>query len=738
MTEKLYKRKIVLISLLKSKGINNVDLFTQIVKSSKRQLNIIHAKHIKHTRVNDKAFFKHIIKDRYFRKKTSIDDKKDILHIEIGKILKSRYLDNKENVLFQEFIQYLLELVSDRKIHFGNTHLFLDLVKWITDNYVVNREVNIINEIRIAGNLTLIKLKLVSEFIDHIDFYNYLLNDITKIQKLRSYHSTNIDSIIIKQYNLIEVFIKQDKLLKQIYNKLTLEVGRIQTKLLYNELVNLKEKLRQKMHSINYGIIENYDKIKELGDQFNTQVMPFTESGRVDLSDKEFSNLHINTIYFKKSDTRKIKAFKNGYYNNHKIDGEITIIFNGINRYNKKVYAKSYMIQYQYKTTIKQGQQFKAMMQSLETSIKNDRNYPKYDNFNGYITCSYSYPYLNQKNNYQSFKEYYKDLDYPIKFRNIYPYLSRTTRQKNKFLNFTSFNNNMWRDYLIRSSINRSLGNMIYQLDFNREITDFYNPKNQLNLTKRKQRLYLSNLITIISKDSNLMKLFKRFLNDLIKDYDNRIYLFEIYGIDALKSQIVKLQQYYNSNYNNYQLVRTKKALQTKRLIGSLSRQIKPRKIYLDYLIMQKFIVNKFLSNIRPANILIQSVLHRNIEKYLSKSLIRRITIQRSKVECIKICCNNLKSIKVNFLNDRPVYIKEKLDAYSKFDELLGTSEKTKIKYVEKDLQIDIIVLFKGISKFDRYFDLKDLNDKILNFKINDKSKLIDYLYKEKSILNQF
>ncbi len=179
-----------MISLLKSKGIYNKALFSRIMNSTKQYLNIIHAKHIKHTRINDKAFFKHIIKDKYFRLKTSIDDKKEILSIEINKILKNRYYNNKSNIIFQEFIEYLVDLLDDPKVHYYNTHLFIDLLKWVTENYKLNvdREINIlfpnliyIEATRQAGLKTMKKLKLINELIDHIDYLNFLNNDLKNV-----------------------------------------------------------------------------------------------------------------------------------------------------------------------------------------------------------------------------------------------------------------------------------------------------------------------------------------------------------------------------------------------------------------------------------------------------------------------------------------------------------------------------------------------------------------------------
>ena len=755
ISDKLYYRKIVLISLLKSKGIYNKDLFAKIIKGNKRSLNLIHANNVKHLRINEKSFFKHIIKDKYFRNKTLLIDKIDILSIEIGKVLKSRYYNNKSNVIFQEFIQYLLDLLRDPKVNFRNTHLSIDLVKWITKKYVVKRKINVINEIRKAGKYTLRKLKLVGELIDQIDYLNFLKNDITRVQKLRSYHTSNIDHIIMKHTNTIQSFVNADKDLKEIYTKLNVKNNTIQTKLLYNTLVKLKEQLRQKMHSIKYGIIEINDKIETSGDQFTTTVMPFTESGRVNISDKQFRNLNINTIYFNKNNQKLIKDFKNGKYNNKSIDGEIKIIYEGINGYYKKITYKqhpslvnyefisfsknqrnkSYIIQYQYITTTKQKKQFKTILKNLEKSIINNRQYKSVNQFKEFITCSYNYPYLNKSENYKAFKEYYHNLTLNIKFRDLYPYLARTARQKNKFLNFTSFNNNIWRDYLMRTKINRSLANIIYRLDFNREITDFYDPKKQIHYTKRSQRIFLSNIIKEITDNDTLTKLFKEYLTDLIKDYDNRIYLFQMYGIDALKTQIISLQQYYNTNlkykWNN-------KAKQINKVLRSLGRQLRHRKIYLDFILMQKFTVNKFLDNFKESNVLVQSLIHLNIDKYTSKSLIRKITIQRSKIECIQIACNNLKSLQVKYMDTKPIYIKEIKDEFTKYDELLGTSETTTIQYIDKESSIDVIQLFKCIIKFDKYLNLNDLYDRILKFQINDNSKLIDYLYKEKLILNQF
>jgi len=288
----------------------------------------------------------------------------------------------------------------------------------------------------------------------------------------------------------------------------------------------------------------------------------------------------------------------------------------------------------------------------------------------------------------------------------------------------------------MRSKINRSLANIIYRLDLDRKITNFYDPKNfnQIKHTKRKQRLFLSNIITKINKDSYLTKLFNEFLTDLIKEYNNRLYLFQIYGIDALKNQVLNLQQFYNS----FKAKRNIKAIRCKHLIYRLKTQIPLRKQHLDFILMQKFIINEFKSTLNPHNILIQTILHQNIEKYTSKSLVRKIQTTRSKVELIQIACNNLNSLKVNYLDSMPVYVKETNEEYNKFDEVLDDNDSYKVEYIDKEFEIDIIHFFKCVSKFDRFVNLNDFYDSVLNFKINENKTLKDFIYKEKSILNQF
>ena len=734
-TEKINQRRIVLISLLKSKGINDKRIFTQILHGKKSTLNLIYAKHIKASRINDRLFLKHIIKDRYFRKFLLIN-KIEVISTEIDKILNYRYANNKSNTLFQEFIQFLLDYLLTS----NNKHYNFDLYNYIKDTYKVNREINIIDATRKAGKYTLEKLKLVGELIDHIDYLNFLNNDITKIQRLRmkSVQNYNIDRYIINFFNSIEVFVKQDKDLKEIYKQLTLNAGKIETKLLYNKLVKLKQDLHETLYTINYGT--NYsDKASSkdansLTDVMKSAILPFHESGKLELSDKQFHSLNINTIFCSKLNDKFIQNVKNGKYNKRKIDGSIKVISEGENRYNKGKFRKTYFIHYQYVITNKQIRSFKRIMHNLRKSCINDRKYKTFDSFKDYVKCTYTYPYFNQKTNYEAFKEYFKEnvqTNLSVHYSYVYPYANKINAKKFKYLSFTSWNNNIWRDYLLRQKIDRNLANTIYNLNLNREITNAYNPKKQNKFTKRKQKLFLKDLLVEIK--ANHLSKFSSFLSNLSKDYSNRMYLFKTYGINALVNQIQRLQQFYDSKFENK---RTTQAKHTKQAITTLKLLLPLRREYLDMLKMQKLTIDNNLIKLNPYNVLIQSILHDNIEKYLTKTIIRKIEQPRSIKGLILMACNNIKPLSIDYMDTMPVYIKETNTEYTKLDELLNDKDGYKVEYINKKSKIDIIALFKAIIKFDRYFELDDLYRDILDFDITTDKKLKDYTYKEKYILN--
>jgi len=631
---------------------------------------------------------------------------------------------------------------------------------------------------------------LVNEFIDHIDYFNFLNNDITKIQRLRKQYFINpneskyktgisrlqelrecfqtnpfklvktkekhynllrnefikirhlndkdFESFIVNQFNLIENFVNSDKDLKTIYQQLTLNAGKIETKLLYNKLVKLKQDLRETLYTIHYGV--NYsdkDSSKDannLTDVMKSAVMPFHESGKLELSDKEFNSLNINTIFCNKSDVNFVKNLKNGKYNNRKIDGSINVISEGEYRYNKGKFRKTYFIHYQYVPTIKQRNAFKRLLFNLKKSCVNDRKYKTFDNFKNYVPCTYTYPYFNQKTNFKAFKEHFKEniqTNLNIHYSYIYPYASKHNELRNKYLSFTSWNNNAYRDYLLRSKINRDLANILYNIDLNRKITNAYNTKKQNEFTRRKQRLFLRDLLVEIK--ANYLSKFNAYLSDLIKEYFNRIYLFETYGINALLNQIKRLQQFYDSNFENK---RTTQAKHTKKAITSLVLLLPLRREYLEVLKMQRSTIDNNMINLNPSSVLIQSIIHQNIEKYLAKTIVRKIEQPRSTTELILMACNNLKLLHINYMDTMPVYIKEIDTEYNKFDELLNDKDRYKVEYIDKESTINVIALFKCIIKFDRYLELGDLYEHILELKITDDKKLKDYIYKEKDILN--
>jgi len=734
MTEKLNQRKIVLIALLKSKGINDKRIISQVLKSSKRGLNLIHAKHIKHTRINDKAFFKHLLKPRSFSKDFLLVEKIEIICTEIDNRILKRYYNNKSNVLFQEFIDFLLDYL----LTFKSTHLSFDLYTHIKDNYKIENKTNVVRETLKAGKYTLEQLKLVNELIDHIDYINYLNNDITKLQRLRMKSSFDFNGYTIDLINDVEKFANENKDLKSIYNRLKFTEGKLENKLLYNELTQLKQNLHETLYTINYGITTSDSASSKnkanISNELSTGVMPFYESGALELTDKQFNQLHINTIFCNKLNTKFIKALKNGRYNNHSIDGSLTIISEGKNRYNKGKFNKSYFIHYQYNTTIEQEKSFKRLLKNLEISCKNNAKYNDYDNFKDFIRCTYNFPYYNQRDNFKTFKQHFKDnvkSNLNVKYSYVYPYaIKQSSLQKKKFLSFISWNNNIWKDYSFRSHINNDLANIIYNLDLNRLISDFYNPKNQLLFTYRKQRIFLRHLMIEINKTYSIR--FNKFLYNLIKETNDRIYLFETYGIKALVNQIRDLKQFHDS----FKAKRSLKAIRTKHLIKRLTELIPLRKQHLEVLKWVNQTLENNLKAFNPSSVLIQSILHQNIQLYLRKTIIRKIDISRPPKELVLMACNNLKSINVDFMDTMPIHIKTESTGLTKFDEILDCNDNYKIEYIDKETKINIIALFKAITKFDRYFDLNDLYKVILNSNINEKTKLKDYIYKEKYILN--
>ncbi len=736
--EKLNQRKIVLISLLKSKGINNPALISKVHKSTKSGLNLIYARHIKNARIDAKAYFKHIIKDRYFKKTKLLVDKIDFFSSEINKILLKRYSNNKSNTLFQEVIDTILEILLES----NNTHLSFDLYNYIKDNYKVQRNINVINETRLAGIKTMKHLKLVNELIDSIEYFNFMNdnkhNTLLKLRIFPKSMNKSFSEYKFILYNYMQELIKDNKDLISIYNKLKIKNNKISNKLLYQKLLKIKEEFRQTLYSIHYGTSTSNKDTNDpnnLTEVLKSSIMPFMESGALDMSDRQFNLLNINTLFCNKSNKKFIKNLKNGHFNNHKIDGQVKVISEGENTYNKKKFNKSYYIHYQYIPSINQRLSFQRILKKLKKSCINASKLNRFDNFKDYIRCTYEYPYFNQKTNFNAFKQYFKEniqSSLNIKFNHIYPYANIINAKKNKYLSFTSWNNNVYKDYSLRKRINRNLSNIIYNIDLMRKITKFYSSTTQILYTKRKHRLFLKNLLVEIK--ANYMDKFNSFLANLIKETNNRIYLFKTYGIDALLNQIKTLKQFYNIKFIHKNMTQAK---YTKDAINTLELLIPLRKQYLEFLKLQRSTIEKNLKSLNPHNVLIQSILHENIENYIMKTIIRKIDQPRSPKELILMACNNVKPLYIQYMKSMPIYTKEINTELSKFDEILNLNENVKIEYIDKESKINVIALFKAIIKFDKYLKLNDLYKDILEMGINKDNKVKDYIYKEKLILNQ-
>jgi len=228
-------------------------------------------------------------------------------------------------------------------------------------------------------------------------------------------------------------------------------------------------------------------------------------------------------------------------------------------------------------------------------------------------------------------------------------------------------------------------------------------------------------------------KRFTIYLSKLVEESKNRIYLFELYGIKALITQISDLKHFYN---NNFESKRTKQARITKKAIITLETLLVSRREYLEVLKLISQTLDNKQVKFNPSSVLLQSIINENIEKYLRKTIIRKIDTTRSPKELVLMACNNLKPINVDFMNTMPVYVKIETDSLNKFDEILDLNDKYKIQHINKESTIDIIAYFKAIIQFDRYLDLNDLYMVILNSNITNDSKLKDYIFKEKQILN--
>ncbi len=374
-------------------------------------------------------------------------------------------------------------------------------------------------------------------------------------------------------------------------------------------------------------------------------------------------------------------------------------------------------------------------MKNLKKSCINNTKYDKFNDFTDYIRCTYKFPYYNQSENFNTFKQHFKenvDSKLNVKFNHIYPYaIKQSSRQKKKFLSFVSWKHNTFKDFELRKRINNNLANIIYNLDLNRLITKFYNPSSQLNYTHRKQRIFLRDLMIEINK--NYSKRFNAFLSDLVKQTNKRIYLFETYGIKALITQITDLKLFYDRKFESK---RTKQARITKKAIITLENLLPSRREYLEVLKLINITQENILKKFNPSSVLIQSILHDNIELYLRKTIIRKIDTSRLPKELVLMACNNLKPINVDYMNSMPSIVKIENDNLSKFDEILDYNDNYKIEYIDKKTKINIIALFKAITQCDRYFDLNDLYKVILNSNITNELKLKDFIYKEKQILN--
>jgi len=216
----------------------------------------------------------------------------------------------------------------------------------------------------------------------------------------------------------------------------------------------------------------------------------------------------------------------------------------------------------------------------------------------------------------------------------------------------------------------------------------------------------------------------RQYLIGLMKQLKTKITLRTYYYDKLIHKELIL-----NEIYDNIDNKRTKQAKHTKRQLNTLINKIEKQNYMFRRLIKQRFELFQFYTNvfsrIRITEIsdLIYNVLTNQIKFYYSKTLVRYVNTQRSKVELIKLGINNM-TYDASYQFNEITYLKDnqKIEFHykDKFDELLDyTTSNKEITRLSEETCIPIKSLLKICVKMNFIYDDPELRNDLIDNMFN-------------------
>lgn len=790
MMGNIINQRIIIICKLKALGINDKQLHSKILTGSGIYLKSVYNKHIRCKNIsfkqelyellnlkrfrisnyhcvkcNLKHFFNTKVYDDHYKHSDKMfgnKQRQELLSETLDYIIKRYYNNNKNNKELQKLVYYVNSVLSLDNLHYMHNTLRSFVVKNYKTTLLKHYNTNF-NEMnsKIQRNIRILK-----EIIDHVDYINFMNNDIRitdkieymtykgkQINVITGYNYTNnkTDRLRMKQttdltgYNMdicnnLYDLINSNNETKEIMDLMEIKQGKINNKLLHNKILLLIQQYKESLYEMNFGI-KSYNKETKLGTEM-MGVLPFDNTGKFTNSFDNYNDLNIFILYCKnKSENYKGidgKTYKTGYkarINQIFKDPNLELLDKGKSEYRKT--NKQYIT---YKARI--NKELQQRINSFKLKVfKHIKQTKKQQINSNYQNIEFKFDYNNKASKTYKYNKYIKNLGFKRYMKN---YMIFLPHYENKEYLYCSFGHlmNPPHDPLSVIEDQTKLGNLklqnIFREKMNTNIKGFIEYTNVLIKrgikTNLKQLLHLKNKQTI---KTTLIKLLNHVMHINTINNDLRQYFISL--MVEIKTKIILRNGYYDklliklqiltASYLNLDSKRTKHAKHINQQIKSLETKMINQSNMIVTLKQQRISVFEFYTRIfnrikiNDISDLIYNVFITQITYYNTKRLVRYVNTQRSKIELLKLGINNMNydaSIEFNEITYLKDNNKIEFTYDNKFEELLDyTQEINEINKLSDQTNIPIKSLLKICVK--------------MNYIYNDpqlRNKLIDSLYK--------
>lgn len=824
--------RIITICKLKAIGINDDKINAKVLTGSVNTIKAIYSKHIRCKDISLKQEFYELFNFKTFRIShyhcirchckhyfnTKIYDthyhraiklfgnveRRELVSETLNYILKRHYNNNKDNKEFQGLIEYIDYILSVDSLKYMNNTLRSFVIK--TYKTKLLKQFNVIMNkmnLKIQNNIQILK-----EIIGHIDYFNYLNNKIIPIslmntnkvyngrklntmdldkpyligsytQRLRLRRTHDVQGYSIDLYNNIMKLINSNKDTKDIMNKLNLNNGIIDNKVLYNKILLLIEQYKETLYEMNYGI-RSYKKETQDGIEI-VGALPFSDSGRFTSTFDNYEELNSLILYcYDKVETYKgidNKTYKTGYKSriNYIFSNDnIQLLDKGINK--TKNTAKRY-ISYRlitnntlqdkidvlkYNTYLHIESQEKQQLTTKHiTRLIKSRIYKKPTKHIDYkvifdITenkikhydkdISFNFDYNNKGNKAYRYNKYVNNLKLRHYFKTYMIFYPLYDNDKYLYCSFGHLMNppvdpladkvdrnkmgNLRNEYIFRDKMPRHMYSLIWILSGKVNLKQLMHLKNKTEI-KTKLIEFLNYCIDKNMLNNNL----RQYLLGIMKQIKNQMNLRTQYYDKLIHKELILTEI-----YDNYDNKRTKQAKHTKNQIKSLITKIEKQNSMFNVLYDQRFNVFKFYTlifnrtHIIDVSKLIYNLFITQIKQYYIKNIVRYVNTRRSTIELIKLGLNNMNYDLSYEMNTRLNKDKITVVYKDKFEELLDYSnEEVSIVKLSDQKCVPIKSLFKALLNVLKH----DNNEYFVNYILFKMYKVTrDYQNLESNILN--